>query len=267
MANRQMADALDLPLTLRLEDIDRSRARPQFEAAIVDDMSWLGIGWTPPMRRQSEHMAAYQAAMDGLRARNLVYPSFSTRREIASTLRDPGVARDPDGAPLFPGDEHIIGIEETQRRRRTDAPAAWRLSMTAAASTCEDLAVTVTDAAGVPRSTLSTDPLAWGDVVLARKDTPTSYHLSVVVDDAVQSISHVVRGADLLAATAVHKVLQSLLGLPTPLYHHHRLILGADGRKLSKSNGAASLKALRENGVSAADVLQKISAFTAGPAR
>lgn len=258
LANERMAGSLGLPLTLRIEDIDRSRARPAFEQAIVDDMVWLGVAWQPPMRRQSEHFDAYRAALDALAGRGLVYPSFATRREIAEACREPGAPRDPDGAPLFAGDAAILGEREAARRRARGEPAAWRLRMADAAALAGPLAMETVDADGRPLPPCPVDPLAWGDVVLARKDTPTSYHLAVVVDDAAQGITHVVRGEDLLAATAVHRVLQTLLGLPAPAYHHHRLILGDDGRKLSKSNGAKSLSALRADGVSAADIRARL---------
>ena len=258
LANERMARSLGLPLTVRLEDIDRSRARTEFERAIVSDIAWLGVDWEPPMRRQSEHFGDYRAALDALAARDLLYPSFATRREIAEACREPGLRRDPDGAPLFEGDATVLGEAEAVRRRHSGEPAAWRLRMADAADLTGPLAMDTVDADGRPLPPCAVDPLAWGDVVLARKDTPTSYHLAVVVDDAAQGISHVVRGADLLAATAVHRVLQVLLGLPAPVYHHHRLILGDDGRKLSKSNGAKSLAALREDGVSAADIRARL---------
>lgn len=258
LANEKMANALGLPLTVRLEDIDKSRARPQFEAAILEDLAWLGIVPAPPIRRQSEHFADYRAALDLLSAKGLVYPSFATRREIAEACRIPGCARDPDGAPLFRGDAAILGEAEAARRRASREPAAWRLNMADAVAATGPLAFATVDALGERAGCRPTDPLAWGDVVLARKDTPTSYHLSVVVDDAAQGIIHVVRGEDLLASTDVHRVLQSLLGLDAPAYHHHRLIIGEDGRKLSKSNGALSLRALREDGASAQDIRARL---------
>ena len=262
IANETMAAALGKPLTVRMEDIDRSRSRPEFEAAILADLAWLGVAWSPPMRRQSEHFGDYEAALARLRDMGLLYPSFATRREIADFCRVPGLPRDPDGAPLFPGDAVVLGAAEAARRRAAGEPSAWRLAMADAAARCGDLTFTRTNRLGRPLRRVPADPLAWGDVVLARKDTPTSYHLAVVVDDAAQGITHVVRGEDLFAATAVHRVLQTLLGLPAPLYHHHRLILGPDGRKLSKSNGAESLAAMREAGFTAQDVRNLV----AGPA-
>ncbi|WMS41562.1 tRNA glutamyl-Q(34) synthetase GluQRS [Acuticoccus sp. MNP-M23] len=248
LANEAMADVLGLPLTIRMEDIDQSRARPAFERAILADIAWLGVAWTPPMRRQSEHFADYRDALTRLSARGLIYPSFATRREIAQAMR-PGAPRDPDGAPRFIGDDAILGEAETARRRAGQTPAAWRLHMARAVDLVGTPTFRTVTADGTPDGEMPADPLAWGDVVLARKDTPTSYHLSVVVDDAHQGISHVVRGADLLAATAVHRVLQTLLDLPAPAYRHHPLILGPDGRKLSKSAGAESLEALAADGL------------------
>lgn len=258
LANERMAARLSRPLTVRMEDIDRTRSRPEFERAILADLNWLGIDWQPPMRRQSAHFADYRAALDRLERMGLLYPSFATRREIAEACREPGLPRDPDGAPLFQGDAAILGEAEVARRRKSAEPAAFRLHMGEAARRVGDLAVETVDADGTPSGAFAADPLAWGDVVLARKDTPTSYHLAVVVDDAAQGISHVVRGEDLLAATSVHRVLQAILDLPAPLYHHHRLILGDDGRKLSKSNGAQSLAALREEGVSPQDIRKEL---------
>jgi len=254
LANARMAEAVRHPLTVRMEDIDTTRARPHFEAAILDDLAWLGITWTPPMRRQSEHFAEYADALARLKALDLVYPSFATRREIVEAARTMGLPRDPDGAPRFPGDAVLLGEVEAIRRRAGDTPAAWRLDMVRAAEETGALAWTEVDATGRDPRTVAADPLAWGDVVLARKETPTSYHLSVVVDDAVQGITHVVRGRDLYHATSVHRVLQALLGLSPPLYHHHALIRGADGRKLSKSNGAESIAALRAAGHCAEEV-------------
>ncbi len=252
LANARMAEALGRPMTVRIEDIDTARSRPEHEAAILADLDWLGIPWVGPVRRQSEHFPLYREALDRLAARGLVYPSFATRREIAEAARLVGLPRDPDGAPRFPGDEAILGEAEAARRRRSGEPAAWRLDMGRALAAADAPDWTEVDALGAAPATVAGEAAAWGDVVLARKETPTSYHLSVVVDDAGQGISHVVRGTDLREATAVHRVLQQLLGLPAPLYHHHAL--GPDGRKLSKSAGAEALGALREAGVTPEEV-------------
>lgn len=246
LANEAMANALDKPLTVRMEDIDQSRARAHFEKAILEDIAWLGVAWQPPMRRQSEHFPAYEDALSTLRAANLIYPSFATRKEIALAKATRHAGRDPDGAPRFAGDEAVIGAQETAERRRKDAPAAWRLHMPSALTAVGVEPFTEVDGLGRAPREIATDPTAWGDVVLARKEVPTSYHLSVVVDDAAQGITHVVRGADLRPATAIHRLLQALLGFDGPVYHHHRLILCADGRKLSKSSGATSLASVRQ---------------------
>lgn len=258
LANRHMADALGAPLTIRIEDIDRARSRAEFEAAIFADLCWLGIAWVGPVRRQSEHFALYRTLLERLRRAGLVYPSFVTRREIAEAARTAGLPRDPDGAPRVSGDAAIIGAAAAAQRAASGEPAAWRLDMARALERVGAVAWTEVDAEGRHPRLVPADPAAWGDVVLARKETPTSYHLSVVADDAEQGVSHVVRGADLREATAVHRVLQALLGLPPPAYHHHRLVLGPDGRKLSKSNGAESLAALRAAGTTAAALRREL---------
>ncbi|WP_420391813.1 tRNA glutamyl-Q(34) synthetase GluQRS [Acuticoccus sp.] len=249
LANERMAAAVGRPLTLRMEDIDTARCRPQYTAAILADLEWLGIAWMPPLVRQSERFAHYHDALDALARRGLVAPSFATRREVADHARRVGVPRDPNGAPRFPGDAAVIGEAEAARRRRTGEPAAWRLVMARAAALTGEAGWTEVDEDGRNPRTVAGDALAWGDVILARKEVPTSYHLAAVVDDGADGATHVVRGADLFAATAVHRVLQRLLDLSAPLYRHHGLVFGPDGRKLSKSNGATSLAALREAGV------------------
>lgn len=259
IANETMATTLSRPLTVRMEDIDRTRARPEHEAAILNDLAFLGIGWTGPMRRQSEHFALYTDTLDRLRRRGLLTPSFATRRELAEVAGP----RDPDGAPLFPGDEAVLGAAEAARRRIKGEPATWRLRMAAALALTGEVAWTEVDAAGRHPVRVAGEPERWGDVVLARKGVPTSYHLAVVMDDAEQGISHVVRGADLRAATAVHRVLQQLLNLPEPLYHHHALVLGPDGRKLSKSAGSEGIAVMRARGMTAAEVRQAAAAAVA----
>lgn len=265
IANETMAAKLGLPLTVRMEDIDRSRARPQHEEAILADLAFLGIAWSGPMRRQSEHFPEYADALERLRRRGLVAPSFATRREIA--CRTPGGRRDPDGAPLFPGDAAILGEAEAARRRASGEPAAFRLHMARAIAAVGAVAWTEVGATGGDPRRVAAAPERWGDVVLARRDVPTSYHLSVVVDDAAQGISHVVRGADLFAATAVHRVLQRLLDLPEPVYRHHPLVIGPDGRKLSKSAGSEGIAALRAAGMSAGAVRRAAAAAIAGSVR
>jgi glutamyl-Q tRNA(Asp) synthetase len=237
---------------LRIEDIDRTRCRPEYEAGIYRDLGWLGIAWEEPVRRQSEHFADYAAALRKLEAIGLVYPAFLSRTEIGALAR----GRDPDGAPLYPGIDRDLDPDEAARRIAAGAPYAMRLRMDEAAERAGALSWTETGEAGTV--TVDADPRSWGDVVLARKETPTSYHLSVVVDDAMQGVTHVVRGRDLFHATSVHVLLQRLLDLPTPVYHHHRLVTDASGRKLSKSDRDTSLRALREAGATPDDVRRMV---------
>lgn len=252
LANDAMAKTLGRPLLLRMEDIDRARCRAEHEDAILADLDWLGICWQPPLLRQSDRFEAYGDLITQLAEEGLLVPSVMTRREISHAAVAQGLPRDPDGAPIVDDERALIGAAEFDRRLSEGAPAAFRLDMAEALRRTGALTMTSVDARGGHAETVPVNPAAWGNVVLARKETPTSYHLSVVADDAAQAVSHVVRGDDLFAATAVHRVLQVLFDWPAPYYHHHRLVLGADGRKLSKSNGAESLAALREAGLSAA---------------
>jgi len=246
---------------LRIEDIDATRCRPEYEAAIYEDLAWLGLAWEQPVRRQSEHFAAYGAAIEQLDTQGLVYASFESRAEIARLVRAREEAgpwpRDPDGAPLYPGTAKALSAEERTRRMAAGEPYALRLDMAAAVARAGPLTWREQDGDGRV-ATIAADPAAWGDVVLARKETPTSYHVSVVVDDAAQGITEVVRGRDLFAATAVHRLLQVLLGLPQPVYRHHLLILDAEGRKLSKSTRATGLRELRSRGATPADIRRMV---------
>lgn len=259
LLNADMARQADGRVLLRIEDIDASRCRPEYEQAVYEDLAWLGITWDGPVRRQSEHFDDYRAALAKLEAQGLVYPSFESRAEIAAMVaaREAQAPwpRDPDGAPLYPGAAKDMPSDERARRLASGAPYALRLDMAAALARVDALTwqETGTGPAG-ETGTIAADPAAWGDVVLARKDTPTSYHLAVAADDAAQGITDVVRGQDLFHATAVHRLLQALLGLPAPRYHHHRLVLDPDGRKLSKSTQATGLRELRARGLTAGDV-------------
>ena len=258
LLNAEMARAAGGRLLLRIEDIDPTRCRPEYETAIFEDLAWLGITWEQPVRRQSEHSVAYQAALAKLEALGLVYPSFESRAEIARLVAEREAKapwpRDPDGAPLYPGNAKRLGANE-RAARTAHEPYALRLDMNAAVERTG--ALTVVEIGEDPteeHETLMAQPQSWGDVVLGRKETPTSYHLSVVVDDALQGVTHVVRGQDLQSATSVHRVLQGLLGLAVPHYHHHRLVLDAEGRKLSKSTRATGLRELRAGGATPADI-------------
>ena len=246
--NADMAAAVGGRFLVRIEDVDPARARPAFAERILEDLDWLGLGSERPVRRQSAHLAAYGAAIDRLTAMGLTYPSFASRAEIRAATAGPGWPRDPDGAPLHPGFDRDLDPSEAAARIAAGAPHALRLKMAEAARIAGPLAF---EEAG---ERIAADPTVWGDVILARKDAPASYHLAVVVDDAAQGVTDVVRGADLKAATAVHRLLQRLLGLAEPRYRHHPLILGPDGRKLSKSAGSETLRGLRQAGLDAATV-------------
>jgi glutamyl-Q tRNA(Asp) synthetase len=257
LINFDMARAAGGQFLLRIEDIDRARCRPQFERAIYEDLEWLGLTWEDAVRRQSAHFDDYRAALARLEALGLLYPSFESRGEIARMVRAArgGWPRDPDGASLYPGNALSLPVKEREARLQSGAPYSLRLDMKSALARVGSLRFTETGAGPSGETgTLVAQPQLWGDVVLARKEVPTSYHLSVVIDDALQGVTHVVRGRDLFFATGVHRLLQALLGLPEPIYHHHRLILDEQGQKLSKSTQATSLRALRKAGASAADI-------------
>ncbi|HVN00986.1 MAG TPA: tRNA glutamyl-Q(34) synthetase GluQRS [Caulobacteraceae bacterium] len=242
----ETARALGGRFVLRIEDIDFTRCRPQFEAAIFEDLAWLGLTWETPVLRQSEHIDDYLAALETLRGKGLVYRSFKTRREIALASLSA-----PHGAGEGPRDARPTAAEEAARLAAGE-PFAWRLDLAAAEAAAGPL--TFVEAGAGPageRGAVAVDAGPAGDVVLARKDVGVAYHLAVVVDDARQQITDVVRGADLFEATHVQRLLQALLGLPEPRYHHHRLVVGADGRRLAKRDRAETLRAIRERGVTA----------------
>ncbi|MGY4629231.1 tRNA glutamyl-Q(34) synthetase GluQRS [Bradyrhizobium sp. USDA 4486] len=250
-------------LLLRIEDIDATRCRPEFEAAIYEDLAWLGISWETPVRRQSEHLADYRAALDKLTALGLVYPAFESRGEIAKLVAereaDGPWPRDPDGAPLYPRDAKSLPADERVWLIASGTPYALRLDMAAACRHASGLSWNeLGEGPGGERGTVPARPETWGDVILARKETPTSYHLSVVVDDALQGVSEVVRGRDLFHATSVHRLLQLLLDLPEPAYRHHSLIRDAAGRKLSKSDRSTGLRELRAAGMTSAGIRQLV---------
>ncbi|RHW18719.1 tRNA glutamyl-Q(34) synthetase GluQRS [Sphingomonas gilva] len=232
---------------LRIEDIDGTRSRPEHVAGIVQDLRWLGLIWDGEPVLQSARLPLYQAALDRLKRDGLTYPCFCTRADIAREIAESGQAPH-DAAPVYPGT--CRGLDA---RGRMHEPHAWRLDMAAAVDRAGPLAWTDLDAGPI-----AADPLAQGDVVLARKDAPTSYHLAVTVDDAAQGITHVIRGEDLFAATHIHRLLQALLGLPTPLYRHHKLLTGPDGKRLAKRTGAPSLAELREGGADPAALIEQL---------
>lgn len=232
---------------LRIEDIDQGRARPEFEAAIFEDLAWLGLAWEEPVRRQSDHMGEYADVLERLIERELVYRDFRTRREIAEAIAS---------APHGESDDKFTGgaLPPDEEKAKLDAGEAfaWRLSLKKARAALGPayFALVFEDETGPVRA----EPEKLGDVVLARKDFPTSYHLASVWDDALQGVTHVIRGEDLRESAHLHVLLQKLLGLPQPVYRHHRLILGDDGKRLAKRDAAATLRALRESGRTPADV-------------
>ena len=256
--NNDMARAADGRLLLRIEDIDLTRCTPEFEAGIFADLRWLGIEWEQPVRRQQEHFSEYQAALHSLIERGLVYPSFLTRGEVKARVTayermgEPW-PRDPDGTPHYPADDRDRSEEERDAMLGSGLRHAWRLNMSRALDLIGEPLFWM-ETGDERKGDILAEPVAWGDVVLSRSDAPSSYHLSVVIDDALQGVTHVVRGLDLFHATSVHRLLQKLLNLPQPVYHHHRLIVDSEGRKLSKSEGDTGLAELRARGLSAADI-------------
>ncbi|AIJ85025.1 tRNA glutamyl-Q(34) synthetase GluQRS [Brucella melitensis] len=265
LLNANMAEQSGGRFLLRMEDIDTARCTPALEQGIYDDLHWLGLRWEAPVRRQSEHFGEYRNALTKLADKGLVYPAFLSRSEVRKRISE-ACARgddwpsDPDGTPLYPQDERNMSEKEQMEHIVSGAPYAWRLDMDKALASAGEPLFWNESGAGPDGETgrLAADPARWGDVVIARKDTPTSYHLSVVVDDALQGITHIVRGRDLFHATSVHRLLQKLLGLPEPLYHHHDLVLGEDGQKLSKSRKDTALASLREQGWTPADIRAKL---------
>lgn len=252
LLNQRMARERGGRFLLRIEDIDTLRCTPALTAAMLADLAWLGLRWEEPVLRQSARLADYRQAQARLEAEGLLYPCFCSRQDIARRV-SPADPRDPEGQPLYPG--ACRHLSEAERRARIGAgeAAAWRIDMAKAAMRL-DHPLTFCEESSGAAITETAHPEAWGDVVLARKDIATSYHIAVTVDDARQAVSHVVRGRDLFHATAIHRLLQHLLALPAPRYFHHPLINDEAGRKLSKSLGSRALADLRAEGMSAADV-------------
>ncbi|MEQ9520762.1 MAG: tRNA glutamyl-Q(34) synthetase GluQRS [Parvibaculum sp.] len=254
---------------LRIEDIDVGRCRGEYVTGIYDDLAWLGLSWEKPVRRQSEHFPTYERALKTLRSLNVVYPCFATRREIEQTITESGIGldrwpRDPDGALLYPGIYKDMDAEERSTFLWEGRSYAWRLDVEKALNLAKEMnqgPITFVEEEGDPEGQTGEQeirPDLFGDVIIARKDVPTSYHLSVVVDDALQHITHVTRGRDLFPATYIHRLLQVLLELPEPRYRHHRLITDEAGRRLSKSAKDMSLHDLRAAGHTPSDVKRMI---------
>jgi glutamyl-Q tRNA(Asp) synthetase len=261
LLNARAARAVGGRLLLRIEDIDEIRAQPRFEAAIFEDLAWLGLAWEEPVLRQSERFDVYREALAELQRIGLLYPAFLSRAEIAARVQEAEAAgrpspRDPDGTPLYPGGERDWPEARRQAAIESGRPYALRLDMRRALAGLSPLGWRERDPLGAGKAVpVTARPDLWGDVVLARKEVPASYHLAVTVDDAFQAVTDVVRGEDLRAATSVHRLLQALLGLPEPVYFHHGLVRDAGGEKLSKSRGSETLRARRAAGESAAALI------------
>jgi len=270
LLNADLAESLHGRFLVRIEDIDVMRCRPELERGILDDLAWLGLTWERPVRRQSEHFDDYRARAALLRQRGFLYPCFCSRRDVAAAVAQSeaktGQAwpRDPDGAPLYPGSCRALPPVAAERRIAAGQPFSLRLAhREALASTPGPFRYQRFDRDG-RESIVTARPERWGDALIARKEIPTSYHLSVVVDDDLQGVTHVVRGADLETATDLHVLLQVLIGAPTPLYHHHGLVRDPAGEKLSKSLGSETLLDLRERGVTPAAIRQRLG-FSSRP--
>jgi glutamyl-Q tRNA(Asp) synthetase len=251
----QWAERMGGRFLLRIEDIDTARSKPEFTEAILEDLHWLGLTWEAPVWRQSDRFDVYADAADRLRRQRLLYPCFCSRTETAAT----SAGTDPDGAPLYAGTCRHLPAAEVDARLAAGEPANWRLNTDAATARIGMLTYTIAGPTPIDRPQIRyAGPERWGDAVIVRKDTPTSYHLSVVVDDAAQGVTRVTRGRDMEASTDIHVLLQALLGLVSPIYTFHKLILDAEGRKLAKSKGSTSLRSLRETGWKPEDVRKEL---------
>jgi glutamyl-Q tRNA(Asp) synthetase len=259
LLNARLAQKTNGRLLLRVEDIDTTRSREEFVTAIGDDLAWLGLNFESPALRQSTRFGLYAQALARLSAQGLTYPCFCSRASLMQRASGQSRAHplDPDGAPRYDGLCRHLPAATVARRLAAGEPCALRLNMEAALA---QIGAPVTWTEGLPGTTgrtVQTDPAAWGDAVIQRKEFPASYHIAVVVDDAAQGVTHVVRGLDLFHATSIHRVLQTLLGLPAPEYHHHALLLDAEGDKLAKSRGSQALADLRAAGMTADEVIRR----------
>ncbi len=256
--NHDMARACGGTYLVRIEDIDRTRCTTELEMLLLEDLEWLGLSSDKPERRQSEHLPDYAAALARLTELGVTYPSFLTRSEVKAIVqRAEGEGRkwprDPDGAPLYPADDRERDPDDRRERLARGERHAIRLDMDKA-QRLVGKPLSWLETGGNRSERIAAKPEIWGDIILSRSDAPGSYALAVVVDDAAQGVTHVVRGHDLFQATAVQRLLQALLDLPEPVYHHHRLVLDEDGRKLSKSNRSTALASLRADGLQPSDI-------------
>ncbi len=257
--NCQMAQASGGRFLLRIEDIDKARCRPEFEQAIYEDLAWLGLTWEEPVRRQSEHFLDYAKALDQLAAQDLLYSCFCTRGDILKAIGPaPDWPRDPDEAPLYPGTCKALSNSGRREKLALGQQPAQRIDMEKAIRAVDKPLSWHEHGNAGEEDDIPARPGLWGDIVLSRKDILVSYHIAVVVDDALAGVSDVVRGNDLFMATGLHRLLQDLLVLPAPIYHHHDLVRDDAGQKLSKSRNAKSLRALRQEGLTPADIYDKL---------
>lgn len=268
LINWNIANRYNGRFLLRMEDIDIGRTRKEFIEAIYEDLNWMGLKWEKTVRKQSEHFSEYQKAIQKLLQLNLLYPCFATRKEISEAIRkknSPAYPLDPDGSPVYPGIYKEVSRAELENRMKSGQLFAYRLNMEAALEYTRQqslpMQITVMDEEGNIHKKLA-EPQRWGDAVIVRKDTPTSYHLSVVHDDAQQGITHIVRGQDLEAATDLHRLLQAVLGLPSPIYYHHPLLKDSSGQKLAKSKGSKSIREMRNEGITPQEIQKLLSEST-----
>lgn len=265
LLNQQMAEELDGKFLLRIEDTDLIRCTPVLEQRMLEDLKWLGINWAEEPIRQSDNIATYENIIETLRDEELVYPAFMSRSQIKAAIareEENGVKwpTDPDGSPLYPNYDRNLSADECESRIENGDAYALRLDMEKALQFIDSDLYWFENFEGPNAETgdIAGDPAAWGDIILSRKDAPASYHLACVTDDAMQGITHVVRGRDLFWSTSVHLLLQQLIGFPTPQYHHHDLILNENNNKLSKSNNDTSIAQLRETGATVMDIKKMI---------
>jgi glutamyl-Q tRNA(Asp) synthetase len=259
LLNHQLALEIGGRLLIRVEDVDPERSRSYFEAAMFDDLAWLGLTWEKPPRRQSEHLSEYRSVLDDLTRRGLAYPCFCSRTEIAGSCAfHSDWPRDPDGSPRYPGTCRHLSAEERRSRVAGGERFSLRLDMAQAMAGVAGLLTYSECHEGLETMIVAADPTRWGDALIGRRDVSASYHLACVLDDHLQGVTDVVRGADLEAATSLHRLLQALLDLRTPVYRHHRVVKDEQGRKLSKSRSAISLRELRARGARPASLRQHL---------
>ena len=259
LQNERVAAKLGAQLLLRIENIDLDRCRRDYEAAIFEDLSWLGLSWQEPVRRQSEHFSDYACALEDLTGRGLLFPCFCSRADIARAVNAASDwPRDPDGTPLYPGTCKHMGADERAQRLASGQHEALRINMDEALAAAGMRLGWCEYGEEDESRDVTAEPALWGDAVIGRRDIPTSYHIAVVVDDHIQGVTDVVRGQDLFNATSLHRLLQALLGYDAPRYRHHKLLRDKGGEKLSKSTRAKAIRSLRNEGVSPMELRRRL---------